>query len=193
MASFSKDLRTIPNIITVSRIALVIIGVTLFYLGWPLLGVLTGAIAGVTDYLDGYLARRLNQVTMLGEVLDQFCDIFLESACILMLIGLPDGPPPWTFFLYLLREFWVTTIRRLISAKGLNIPSSIFGKLKTNFIGWSFVFYFLHVAHALPALEPFIHWIALFGYYVGLTWSYISLFDYTRSFIRLYPEATARV
>jgi len=48
------------------------------------LGIVLSTVAGVTDYLDGYIARRTGQVTRLGEILDQFCDLCFESFLIVM-------------------------------------------------------------------------------------------------------------
>ena len=148
-----RDLRGIPNLFSLSRIVMVAVAVPMYLYGDQLVGVVLGIIAGVTDYLDGYIARKLNQVTYLGAVLDLFSDLVFETAAILAIALTPGGPPILVLFVYLLREFWVTTIRRFLADVQINIASSFIGKLKTNFFGWCFAAYFFHVAHVFP--EPF--------------------------------------
>lgn len=192
--SFAQDLRTIPNMLSISRMIAITVAAAVFFAGHYTLGVIIGIAAGLTDYLDGILARRLNQVTKLGEILDQFSDLFFESACILMLVTHPEGPHPMVLFVYLVREFWVTTIRRFLADVQINIASSFIGKLKTNFFGWCFAAYFFHVAHVFP--EPFdtiMFWLGVIGLYGGLLWAYISAWQYSRQFMQHYPEALRRL
>src|SRR3954471_4474246 len=66
---FAADLTTTPNLITLSRIVLIVVAAGLFFGGYRRMGVVLGAVAGWTDYLDGWLARRTGQVTRLGEIL----------------------------------------------------------------------------------------------------------------------------
>lgn len=191
--SFARDLRTIPNMISLSRMVLITVSVGLWLSAYYLPGVIIGIAAGVTDYLDGYLARRLNQSTKLGEILDQFSDLFFEGAAILMLITHPEGAPAWVLFVYLVREFWVTTIRRFLASYQLNIASSFIGKLKTNFLGWCFAAYFFHLGQVFPEpVDTVMFVLGVVGLYGGLFWSYLSAWQYTRQFVALYPEALAR-
>ena len=78
-STIRKDLRSIPNIITLSRIVLIWLGVLVYFYVSHGVGIALSILAGVTDYLDGYVARRTKQVTRLGEILDQFCDLCFES------------------------------------------------------------------------------------------------------------------
>ncbi len=192
--SFAQDLRTIPNMLSLSRMVAITVAAAVFFAGHYTLGVIIGIAAGLTDYLDGILARRLNQVTKLGEILDQFSDLFFESACILMLVTHPEGPHPMVLFAYLVREFWVTTIRRFLADVQINIASSFIGKLKTNFFGWCFAAYFFHVAHVFPEpVDSIMFWLGVIGLYGGLLWAYISAAQYSVQFIEHYPEALRRL
>lgn len=192
--TFARDLRTIPNMLSISRMIVITVAAAVFFSGYYTTGVILGIIAGATDYLDGILARKLNQVTKLGEILDQFSDLFFESACILMLVTHPEGPHPMVLFAYLLREFWVTTIRRFLADAQINIASSFIGKLKTNFLGYCFAAYFFHVAHVFPEpVDTVMFWLGVIGLYGGLFWSYVSAWQYTRQFIEHYPEAVRRL
>ncbi|MBU0550951.1 CDP-alcohol phosphatidyltransferase family protein [Myxococcota bacterium] len=192
--SFARDLRTIPNIISLSRIALIFVAVGFYLALYYKTAILLGVLAGLSDYADGILARRLNQVTYLGEILDQFSDLLFEAVVILflMLYHTGEGPSPFALVLYLAREFWVTTIRRFMSAHQLEIKSSIWGKVKTNFLGWSFLVYGVALFDVLPSLEPYSLYLARFGFYAGLGFSYLSGWLYTRQFAHAYASLKAR-
>jgi CDP-diacylglycerol--glycerol-3-phosphate 3-phosphatidyltransferase len=79
-----------PNILTFVRIALIPLFVVVYYLpyewGWPL-SALIFALAGITDWLDGYLARRLNQISAFGAFLDPVADKLMVAVALVMLVG----------------------------------------------------------------------------------------------------------
>jgi CDP-diacylglycerol--glycerol-3-phosphate 3-phosphatidyltransferase len=87
------------------------------------------ALASVTDWLDGYLARRRRQVTWLGQVLDPIADKLLTSAAFISLVQL-DLAPAWMVALIIGREFAITALRSLAYTKGITIPASRLGKIK---------------------------------------------------------------
>lgn len=187
-----RDLRTTPNIITLSRIILIWVAVLVFFYVASIPGLLLAILAGVTDYLDGYIARRTGQVTRLGEILDQFCDLCFESFVIY--IGTVKGYFPVVFLcLYLFREFWVMTIRRFMAAAGMNIPSSLAGKFKTNLIMWGFLPSFVSIGGLLPSCEPALGHAGRIAVGLGLLASYLSAWGYTRAFIAGYDEATSKL
>lgn len=86
-------------------------------------------IASLTDWLDGYLARRRRQVTWLGQMLDPIADKLLTSAAFISLVQL-DLAPAWMVALIIGREFAVTALRSLAYSKGFTIPASRLGKIK---------------------------------------------------------------
>ena len=92
-STIRDDLRTVPNIITLSRIVLLWLGVLVYFYISHGVGIALAILAGVTDYLDGYIARRTKQVTRLGEILDQFCDLCFE-AFIIIIATLQEFFPP---------------------------------------------------------------------------------------------------
>jgi CDP-diacylglycerol--glycerol-3-phosphate 3-phosphatidyltransferase len=147
-------------------------------------------IAGLTDYADGMVARRTGQVTRLGEILDQFSDLVYES--LLLLVTVQKGYfPAVVLYLYLLREFWIVCIRRYMAGIGENIPSTIIGKLKSNFINWGFLPAFFSMSGWLPMLEPYLNYLGHVGAPLGLAASYISGVSYTRVFLRAYNSRAA--
>jgi CDP-diacylglycerol---glycerol-3-phosphate 3-phosphatidyltransferase len=129
----------LPNSLTVTRIflvpLLVVVLLTKFegrqVLGMPkeLVGAAIFGLASVTDWLDGYLARRRHQITALGQVIDPLADKLLTSAALISLVQL-ELAPAWIVAVIIGREFAVTALRSLAYARGVVVPASRLGKLK---------------------------------------------------------------
>jgi CDP-diacylglycerol--glycerol-3-phosphate 3-phosphatidyltransferase len=129
----------LPNALTVGRIflipLLVVVLLTKFegrmILGIPkeLVGAAIFGIASLTDALDGYLARRRNQITPFGQLMDPLADKLLVTAALISLVQL-DLAPAWMVTVILLREFAVTVLRSRAHDKGMIIPASPLGKFK---------------------------------------------------------------
>src|SRR5260221_9806349 len=129
----------LPNALTVSRICLVPLlvvvlltkfeGRQIFGVPKELVGAAIFAIASLTDWADGYLARRRKQITPLGQVIDPLADKLLISAALISLVQM-DLAPAWMVAVIIGREFAVTWLRSLAYARGIAIPASPLGKLK---------------------------------------------------------------
>jgi CDP-diacylglycerol--glycerol-3-phosphate 3-phosphatidyltransferase len=129
----------LPNTLTLVRMflvpLLVVVLLTEFegrqILGMPkeLAGAGIFAIASITDWLDGYLARRRRQVTWLGQMLDPIADKLLTSAAFISLVQL-DLAAAWMVALIIGREFAITALRSLAYTRGITIPASPLGKIK---------------------------------------------------------------
>jgi CDP-diacylglycerol---glycerol-3-phosphate 3-phosphatidyltransferase len=129
----------LPNSLTVSRIFLVPLlvvvlltrfeGRVIFGIPKEIVGAAIFAIASLTDWADGYLARRRKQITPLGQVIDPLADKLLISAALLSLVQM-DLAPAWMVWVILGREFAVQTLRSLAYARGVAIPASPLGKIK---------------------------------------------------------------
>lgn len=128
----------LPNQLTIARILLLPILITLFYLN-PAVGTLNEwtygfvavfIIASLTDFFDGFIARRTNTVTTFGKFLDPLADKMLVLLGLLILqdLGLI---PMWTVFLIIAREFLVTGVRLVAVNVGKVISASNLGKAKT--------------------------------------------------------------
>jgi CDP-diacylglycerol--glycerol-3-phosphate 3-phosphatidyltransferase/cardiolipin synthase len=170
---------------------LILIAAALFFTGRSAAAIALGVVAGVTDYLDGWLARRTGQVTRLGEILDQFCDVFYESMVLFVAIAQFHFLPLWVLPVYLARELWVTTIRRFMAGHQLNISTNFVGKLKTNFVMWGFLPTFLSIEGALPALQPWMTYLGRASVGVGIFFGYASAWDYTRQLVAGYDRLAA--
>lgn len=124
----------LPNALTVLRIFLVPVLVVVLLTktrteGGLLLGVAIFGLAVLTDYLDGYFARRRNQVTRLGILLDPLADKLLTAAAFLSLVEM-DAVPAWMVMIILGREFAITGLRNVAAGRGYLIPASWLGKWK---------------------------------------------------------------
>jgi CDP-diacylglycerol--glycerol-3-phosphate 3-phosphatidyltransferase len=129
----------LPNTLTATRIFLVPLLVVVLLTGFEGRRILTlpvelvaaalFGVASLTDWLDGYLARRRQQVTWLGQVLDPLADKLLISATLVSLVQLGLAPA-WMVAVIIGREFAVTALRSLAHARGLTMPASGLGKLK---------------------------------------------------------------
>ena len=184
--AFRRDIRKLPNLITLSRVVLVCVAISLYFKVDARLGLAVGIVAGLTDAVDGWVARRTGQVSRLGEVLDQFSDLVFE-AWVLYLAG-QAGYPSALLLAYLFREFWVVTIRRFMAEYRINIQSNFLGKLKTNFLMYGCIPAFGAFAGVLGPLNSFAWYLGLFGMTLGLVFGYIAAWDYTRQFVRGYDE-----
>ncbi len=95
-----------------------------------LLGGICFVLAGATDFLDGFLARRQRLVSRFGKFLDPLADKLLVSAALIMLIPL-GRVPAWMAFLIVGRELAVTGLRGLAAAEGIILAPDRWGKAKT--------------------------------------------------------------
>jgi len=88
------------------------------------------AIISLSDFFDGYIARKRGEVTSIGAVLDPLADKLLISAALVFLIG--RGVVAWMAYVIIAREFLITGLRMLASVKNTDIPVNMSGKIKTN-------------------------------------------------------------
>jgi CDP-diacylglycerol---glycerol-3-phosphate 3-phosphatidyltransferase len=129
----------LPNALTVTRIflvpLLVVVLLTQFEgrnvlgLAPEIVGAAIFAVASLTDWADGYLARRRKQITPLGQVIDPLADKLLTSAALISLVQM-DLAPAWMVAVIIGREFAVTGLRSLAYARGVVIAASPLGKIK---------------------------------------------------------------
>ncbi len=174
------DLTTLPNIVSLTRIAGVLVSVELYLTGHRLASVLIGLVACLTDHLDGYLARRLNQETVLGAMLDQAADSITTALALGMLV-VAAGLPFAFLAVFLMREFWVGAVRRYAALAGVEIPSILAGKLATATIYWGAFVLACAMVPGVPLdwVAP-LRLIAIAGLVAGLGLSCYAGWRYTR-------------
>jgi CDP-diacylglycerol--glycerol-3-phosphate 3-phosphatidyltransferase len=174
----------LPNALTVLRIFLVpVLVVVLLTRSRTDVGLTLGmAIFGVavlTDYLDGYFARRRNQVTKLGILLDPIADKLLTAAAFLSLVEM-DAVPAWMVMIILGRELAVTGLRNVAAGWGHLIPASGLGKGK---MVARVVAIFLLLIARHPRFA-FVHAPALAALWLVVVLAIVSGIDYFWSFYR---------
>ncbi len=125
----------LPNILTLLRIAVIPVLVVLLLEESKTRGFIAAAcfsLASITDWLDGYLARRMGIVTTFGKFLDPIADKLIVMAALIMI--LPFGwVPAWIVLIILGREIIITGLRGIASTEGIVIAASELGKFKTIF------------------------------------------------------------
>ncbi|GJL55719.1 MAG: CDP-diacylglycerol--glycerol-3-phosphate 3-phosphatidyltransferase [Nitrospirales bacterium] len=125
----------IPNVLTSARIMLIPIFLASFSspsTSRSLAAAVIFGIAAVTDFFDGYLARKYGQVTTLGKLLDPIADKLLVTAGLVILVQYQQIEA-WLAFAIIARELSVTGLRAVAAAEGLIIPADTLGKVKTFF------------------------------------------------------------
>jgi CDP-diacylglycerol--glycerol-3-phosphate 3-phosphatidyltransferase len=134
----------LPNILTVSRLVLAFVMMVLLttkrvpYANT--MALIVFVIAGITDYLDGHIARRRNLVTAFGKLMDPLTDKVMVCAAFVSFVeihykvprlGFVSLVPAWIAVVIISREFLVTGLRLLAASKGHIIPAGTWGKHKT--------------------------------------------------------------
>jgi CDP-diacylglycerol--glycerol-3-phosphate 3-phosphatidyltransferase len=190
MGRFWRDLQTIPNIISLFRIVLIFMAAVLYLKGYRLSGFVIGAFAGVSDIVDGWIARKLHQTTAFGAILDRLSDLIMETVAFAVLLYY-HLLPAFLFILYLAREYIVITARQYVAEQGQTIPSTFFGKRKTNLVMGSFGALFMtHVGVVEPDQAELFYKIGYAMMVGGLVCSYISGVQYLRTFVGIYNTST---
>jgi len=122
----------LPNSLTLARIFLVPLLVVVLWTefeGKELVGAAIFSVAALTDWLDGFLARRQKQVTTFGQLMDPLADKLLITAALISLVQM-ELAPAWMVAIILGRELGVTVLRSLAWSRGVTIPASPLGKVK---------------------------------------------------------------
>lgn len=172
----------LPNALSLSRIFLTPLLVVVLLTrveGKEIYGALIFVVAALTDFFDGYLARRRNQVTTIGKLLDPIADKLLVSSAFISLVEL-NLAPAWMVVIIVGREFAVSGIRSIAAAQGHIMPANWFGKSKM-------VLQIVTIVVLIVADTYKEHWL-LFGRFllwVAMVVSLMSALIYLRTFLQL--------
>jgi len=124
---------TTANKVTLSRMMLIPIFVIVLMCNVPygdLIAMAIFALASLTDGIDGYIARKYNQVTDFGKFLDPLADKLLIATALICFVEL-QRMPAWMAIIIIAREFIVTGLRSVAASKGIVIAAIMTGKIKT--------------------------------------------------------------
>lgn len=131
--SLRQDAFNIPNLLTMGRIAMIPLCLWVLDQDTPRSGfwaALVFTAAALTDVLDGYLARKLGVVSVLGKLIDPLADKLIVMACLVWMVKM-DRMPAWAVIVLLAREFSVTSLRSVAASEGVIISAGQEGKTKT--------------------------------------------------------------
>lgn len=145
----------IPNALTMSRLGLAAVLMALLSIDLPFfksLALVVFAVAGITDYLDGYLARNVYGVSSFGKLMDPLTDKVIVCAAFVSFVEL-QLVPAWIVVVIITREFLVTGLRLLAISKGEIIVAGRWGKHKTvwQIVGIVLILLGLAIQHDLLA------------------------------------------
>ena len=148
-ASSSTTILNVPNLLTTARFVLAIVVFVLIPLEQYLAATIVFVIAASTDWIDGWWARKYQQVTKLGRIFDPFVDKIIICGAFIFLAAEPgSGIAAWMAALVMGREMLVTAIRGFIEQQGGDFSAQMSGKLKM-------VFQCMAVVASLVALRHF--------------------------------------
>ena len=181
---------TLPNILTLSRVAMIPVFVALFFLEsatgqWIGCGVF--ALAAITDFFDGYIARRRGQLSAFGSFLDPVADKLLVASALLMMVGFGQISDLVIIpaVIILCREIMVSGLREYLAGLSIGLPVSRLAKWKTTIqmvaIG---VLIVGNAAHpAIPEIVP-VRFIGEAGLWIAAIITIITGYDYLRAGLR---------
>lgn len=192
MAPPREEIFSLPNLLSLFRVGSIPVLLALLYWGGPVAAWVAGVlffVAGLTDLADGWLARRMKKVSLLGQYLDPAADKLLIASMLIALVDL-DRAPAWIAIIIIGRELAVTAMRAVASSQGFAVPSDLWGKSKTMV---QMVAVFLLMAHPVAGLEVrFWGWVALWVAVVITAWSGVGYFLRFHRRLRAGEEARRR-
>ncbi len=187
MPSLRRELTNAPNLVTMSRVALiplVLIFIDNFSPLRSFIASLLYLVAAAGDALDGYLARSRGQVSMLGKFLDPLADKLLVTAVLVFMVEL-SRVPAWVVVVIVGRDLTINGLRSIASAQGLVISASVGGKIKTGLQLVAIMMLMIYFRY--PVLGSGItvdyHRAGLIVLYVSMVVSVLSAAQYLRDFL----------
>jgi CDP-diacylglycerol--glycerol-3-phosphate 3-phosphatidyltransferase len=141
---------TLANIVTISRLFLAPVFLVCILIDSPTAvtwSVVIYLVAALTDWLDGYLARKFGEVTSHGVFLDPLADKVLTTSAFIALV-VHDIVPLWMVVVIIVRDFGVTAMRSIADDRGMAMQTSYAAKVKTFsqmiVIAWALILFWLH-------------------------------------------------
>lgn|GEM_PF-826635 len=182
-----QEITDLPNVITLTRIAmipLVLLWIDNYSPRLSALSCLVFLIAAASDALDGYLARRLGLVTVVGKFLDPLADKLIVLSTLVMLVE-KGRAPAWLVIVLMARELAVTGLRAIASQEGFVIAAGAGGKAKTalQLVGISFLL--VHFRYKIVLFNYWLdfHQVGIYLLYLSLVMSVLSAYHYFKFFV----------
>ncbi len=178
---------TLPNRLSIVRILFIPFIIICMEKGFPFPAFLLFIIAGITDGLDGFMARKLSMTTKFGLYLDPIADKLLVSS-VLITLTYQHLVPLWVTIILVCREFIINGLRAFYAMEGITIYPSFSGKLKTmlQIIGIAFVLFDTGTNSLLS--NTLLDRIGLYILYAALFFSIFSAWNYIAAIFKSNPE-----
>jgi cardiolipin synthase (CMP-forming) len=170
----------IPNSLTALRLVLVPVFLIIFFSDLPnsfLIAVLVFLAAGLTDILDGYIARKYNMITKWGSILDPLADK-LMSLTVLLSLTIKNIIPGWVLLIIGIKEILMIAGAAVMFKRGANISAQVYGKASTA------LFYV-----AIIVLEMFSRSLGLILIYATVLTALFSLYKYFENFQAIHKKS----
>ena len=186
-----KDIFTIPNILSYFRIALIPVFVFLFYvayhrhsMGYQYAAVSVLLFSGLTDMLDGWIARKFNQITELGKIVDPLAD-YLTQFAVVVCLAVVYWPLIPVIALLVIKEISMAVLGVVFLHKGKKLPGAQwYGKVSTG-VFYAVMFILLAVPYSEMPFECSTILIIISG-----AWMLFSFMMYVRQYVKMWQEIT---
>jgi CDP-diacylglycerol--glycerol-3-phosphate 3-phosphatidyltransferase len=190
------EITDLPNVLTLTRIAtlpVVLLLIDNYSRVLSFAAALIFILGGITDLLDGYLARKRGQETVLGAFLDPLADKLFVLGTLVFLVA-RDRVPEWLVVVLMSRELAITVLRSIAASYGLVIAAGRTGKMKTALQAVGIVFLLIHFRYRILLLdfELDFHKVGTYLIYVSLVLSVWSAGEYIRFFVLAAEEKARR-
>lgn len=154
-----------PNKLTIARMIIVPFLVIFLLTGWGgeanrYISLTLFVVASVTDWFDGYLARKNNLVTNFGKFMDPLADKLLVCSAMICMIDL-KRLPAWFVIIIIAREFIISGFRLIAAENGIVIAANYWGKFKTASQMIMIILLILHFDGVFVILEQIFIWLSL--------------------------------
>ncbi|MGE0785907.1 MAG: CDP-diacylglycerol--glycerol-3-phosphate 3-phosphatidyltransferase [Sandaracinaceae bacterium] len=197
--SIREDAINLPNLLTFLRIALIPVVLWFISIGTPrasFWATLVYGVTAVTDFFDGWLARRRNLVSVLGKFLDPLADKLLVMAVLVYLVSL-GHVPAWVVILLLARELSITSLRVIAMSEGVLIAAGKWGKDKTALQMVALLLLIVHHSYELNfgfgTVDVSFNRMGLYMLYVSLFMAFFSAGEYVKLFVDAVEAKEARL
>lgn len=180
-------MKNIPNLLTIFRILLVPLFLAVFFAVSPVWALLVFFIAGVTDVLDGFLARRNGWITTLGKILDPIADKSMQCAAMIALIA--GGFVPWWLALPLFAKELAQGVLAflMLRRRGVTVVSKWYGKVAVVLF-YGAVFATVPLVRANVLLPVFLIWSVVSAYLIFAFCAYLRVYLRLAARIKADPE-----
>ena len=180
----ASQIWNVPNTLTMLRLVLSVVLFAAIACGWFVPAIVLFVVTALTDFVDGWWARRFNQCTQLGRILDPFADKILICGTFIFLAALPRMQvdwkliQPWMAVLIMGREMIVTAIRGALEGSGVDFRAKWAGKVKMFFQCIACVAALVYLSFAEGTEPQWLYWTLVVSVWVTILSTLQSGFGY---------------